>query len=118
MNIRKVLSNIYDFFVSSRRSGTTTLIKKIASENDVWVLVLNQEHKKEFGEKAISIEYLKDTKGRNPKPILIDNHTLIKLAEYSIIEIQSLDLEIEKRNKFIRKISDDIEEFERKNRLT
>lgn len=118
MNIRKVLSNIYDFFVSSRRSGTTTLIKKIASENDVWVLVLNQEHKKEFGEKAISIEYLKDTKGRKSKPILIDNLTLIMLTEYSIIEIQSLDLEIEKRNKFIRKISDDIKEFERKNRLT
>ena len=115
MNIRKLLSNLYSFVTDLRRSGTTTLIKKVASENDVWVLVPNQQMKKEFGESGVTFDELDRMKGCKPKPILLDNYTLLQLSELSLNEYERLDSMIKKRNRLIRTIRDEINLFEREN---
>ena len=112
-NIRKLFFNLFSFVTDLRRSGTTTLIKKVASENDVWVLVPNQESKKEFGEGAITFYELDKMKGCEPKPILLDNYTLLKLSELSLNEYERLDFSIKERNRLVRNIKREIEEFER-----
>ena len=115
MNVRKLLTNLFSFVTDLRRSGTTTLIKKVASENDVWVLVPNQQMKKEFGESAVTFEELDRIKGCKSKPILLDNYTLLQLSELSLNEYERLDLSIKKRNRLIRTIRDEIRLFEREN---
>ncbi len=115
MNIRKLLSNLYSFVTDLRRSGTTTLIKKVASENDIWVLVPNQQMKKEFGESGVTFDEIDRMKGFKPKPILLDNYTLLQLSELSLNEYKRLDLMIKKRNRLIRTIRDEINLFEREN---
>ena len=115
MNIRKLLSNLFSFVTDLRRSGTTTLIQKVASENDVWVLVPNQQMKKEFGKSGVTFDELGRMKGCKAKPILLDNYTLLQLSELSLNEYERLDLMIKKRNRLIRTIRDEIRLFERKN---
>lgn len=113
--IRRFLKNLLGFTVGLRRSGTTTLIKKVAEQNDVWVIVPNQEQKKLFGDYVLSLQELDKMQGSKPKPILLDNSTIMKLTEMSIEEIENLDLAIKKRNKLIRTIRDEISNFERGN---
>lgn len=115
MTIRKYWMNIFSFFTSLRRSGTTTLIKNIAAENDVWVLVPNEEMRKEFGDKGITLQELDRMESVKPKPILLDNYTMLKLSELSINEFLKLELSIKKRNRLIRTIRDEIKLFEREN---
>lgn len=111
--IRRFLKNLLRFTVGLRRSGTTTLIKKVAEQNDVWVIVPNQEQKKLFGDYALSLHELDKMQGCKPKPILLDNSTIMRLTEMSIEEMENLDLAIKKRNKLIRTIRDEISNFER-----
>lgn len=113
--IRRFLKNLLGFTVGLRRSGTTTLIKKVAEQNDVWVIVPNQEQKKLFGDYALSLHELDKMQGSKPKPILLDNSTIMRLTEMSIEEMENLDLAIKKRNKLIRTIRDEISNFERSN---
>jgi len=113
--IRRYLKNLFEFTVGLRRSGTTTLIKKVAEQNDVWVIVPNQETKKMFGDYALSISELDKMKGCKVKPILLDNSTIMQLCELSLDEMNNLNLAIKKRNKLIRTIRDEISNFERDN---
>ena len=115
MNIRKLLSNLFSFVTDLRRSGTSTLIQKVASENDVWVLVPNQQMKEKFGESGVTFDELDRMKGCKSKPILLDNHSLLQLSELSLNEYERLDLMIKKRNRLIRTIRDEIRLFEREN---
>lgn len=110
--IRRVLLYLAAFVANQRGSGTTTLIKKIASENDVWVLVYDQKQKKQFGDSAITLGELANMDGYNSKPILIDNHALLELASTSDEEFKRLDSLIERRNKLIKTIRDEIDKFE------
>lgn len=92
MNIKHILSGIVAFLLENRRTGATTLIKKIAEENDVWVLARSKDHAKEFGDKGISIQDLKF--GSAKKPILVDNGTLLLLlgdARKEIIHIEEIN---------------------------
>lgn len=115
MKIRKLLSNLVAFATDLRRSGTTTLIKKVASENDVWVLVPNEKMKKEFGESGVTVEELERMEGYKQKPILLDNYTFLQLSELSLKEYERLDLMIKKRNRLIRTIRDEIRLLEKEN---
>ncbi len=56
MRFQQMIKDLYIFFLALRRSGTSYLIKQIANDHDVYVLVANNESKKGFGEKAISIQ--------------------------------------------------------------
>lgn len=117
MNIKKAWLDLFSFVTSLRRSGTTSLIKRVAAENDVWVLVPDMLTKQEFGESGITLQDLDKLHGHSQKPILVDNYTLIKLSELTMNEFENLELKIKERNNLIRKIRDDIMLFERKNSL-
>lgn len=112
MEIKDLFSGILEFVIRSRRTGTTTLIKKVASENDVWVLVPNSESKEEFGKSGISFSDLSKMGGSNPKPILLDNYTLLRLTELSLEEFARLNSMIERRDRLIRIIQNEIKIFE------
>lgn len=115
MNFRKLVRNLYAFLLSQRQSGTTTLLKKIAAENDVWVLVPNATMKNEFGESTITFDDLSHAQGRKVKPIFMDNFTMMQLCEFFENELIDKDLKITKQYSLINKIKTDIEMFERLN---
>jgi hypothetical protein len=117
MRIRRIISNLYAFLLDFRQSGTTTLLKKVALENDVWVLVPDEKLKKEFGEKGVTFDDLTRLKGKTKKPILFDNYTLLQLTEFTLDEFKDLERAIEYRNTLIKKIKDDIALFERVNNI-
>ncbi len=79
--MKDVFKSVFNFILSQRRSGTTTLIKKIADENDVWVLVPNMSDSLQFKKgSAISVYQLTNNPGiLEGRPILVDNATLLKL---------------------------------------
>lgn len=81
--MKNVFKSVFNFILSQRRSGTTTLIKKIADENDVWVLVPNMSDSLQFKKgSAISIHQLaNNSNGMEGKPILVDNATLLRLMD-------------------------------------
>jgi len=113
-NKMSLLVKLYDFVLSMRRSGTSSFIKKIASENDVYILVATIEEKKEFGKNAISFGELDKMKGKPPKPILIDNHAMLVGCNDLFTERQKLREQIKDRNELIEGIKNSIDIFERK----
>jgi Cft2 family RNA processing exonuclease len=113
MNIRKLLSNLFSFVTDLRRSGTTTLIQKVASENDVWVLVPNQQIKVDMknkienkhNSKQLNILAVRSSKINRLKEIkeasvtdLVGGENLVWLMKKIIIEqnerIEQLELKV------------------------
>ena len=113
-------SNLLSFMQEQRRSGTSTLLKKIAKENDVWILVPTEKEKDMFDGKGITFLDIENNKikGQKPKPILVDNYTLIKLSEQALLEFSELRNKINSRNTLIRNIKEEIKLFERENNTT
>lgn len=95
---------LYSFFISQRRSGTTTLLKEIAKKNDVWILVPNEADKKQFGDKAISFSDIEKTIPESKKPVLVDNHTMLKLHDVFKANIIELKNSIKDRDMLINSI--------------
>lgn len=116
MKFSDKLRNICQFLFNQRGSGTTTLIKKISDENDVYVLVPNEQIKRMFGKNAISVNDLYSDAGLSPKPILMDNSMLLELVDNSLKEINHLNTKVNRRNQFIKKIKEDIDQFYRENK--
>lgn len=116
MKFTDKLRNICQFLFNQRGSGTTTLIKKISDENDVYVLVPNEQIKKVFGKNAISINDIYYNVRLSPKPVLMDNSMLLELVDNSLKEINYLKTKVYKRNQFIKKIKEDIDQFYRENK--
>lgn len=56
--MKRILRQLGIFVLSFRRSGTSSLIKKIASEHDIIVIVAKAEQKEEFGKYAYSLSEL------------------------------------------------------------
>jgi len=113
MNIKKLLGDMYLFFKKLRGSGTTSLLAKIAKENDVWVIVNNFEEGIQFGDKAVTLDMLKDhAYGFDNKPILIDNHVLLILLEESIHKIDDQEEAIRSRTEVLRTLKRAIKSFE------
>lgn len=114
MSFINIMHSIRDFFLFNRRSGTTTLINKIAEKENIWILVANNDEVKLFpkhGDKVISILDLDDLHLMEPRPILVDNHTIIKIVE--LVQSNTLDMqkEINDRNDLLKDIRDAIEMF-------
>lgn len=99
--IKIQLERLFLFFIRSRHSESTSLIKKIAEENDVWVVASNQEQVEKFGDKGVTItdEMSDRLLGLESKPILIDNYTMINLLEDSLNRIDSLESQLVKTSK-------------------
>lgn len=115
MKLLAILNRLTSFLTGNRGSGTTTLLKKIAEENDVWVLVPTEEMSSEFGDKGITLSHLPI--GGEKKPILFDNYTLIYLTEAASDEILGLMEKIRRRDDLIRDIEAKISVYKLKDGL-
>lgn len=117
MKIREILQAIYRTVFEARRMGTSTMLKKLASENDVYILVPNGKCKEMFGDSAITFgELIKNGGlGRSPKPLLLDNFTLLELTRETFDEIARLEGEVVRRDQLIHTISRAISNFEKGN---
>lgn len=107
-----VFADIFQFFASNRRTGSSTLIKEIADKNDVYVLVANIDQEKYFGKKGISMTNLKQVQGKQAKPILVDNYTMLQLSQDAYTKINQLSDKIKERDRMILAIKNTIAEFE------
>jgi len=91
MNIKRMMSNFLSMLMERRQSGTTTLIKKIAQENDVYVIVHNQQMIQEFDKsirhKIVPLENIRILEMAEKKPILVDNAVLHLILREGLLEI-------------------------------
>lgn len=104
MKIHDTLHHLFKFFISWRGAGTTTLIDKIAKENDCIVLVGQDTERK--GDNYITFQdlYNHSYRGRSHKPILVDNHVLLEIVEQAINELDSRAQIIKRRNDILQRI--------------
>lgn len=114
--VKQMLHGLMNFFQEQRRSGTTTMILKIAKENDVYVLLPNLEmadtEYKEVKGKCVNMQYLRDMTGKPTKPILVDNFTMLELIQKSYNEIAHQEHEVAERHKALLDIKKIIGSFE------
>lgn len=99
----KYVYYILRFIQSQRRSGTTTLIQKIATENDCHVVVrysddIKKQYPKELWDKCITLEQLFNLEGIPPKPILFETPAIKHLCEmakerYEIVSDQNFRMD-------------------------
>ena len=89
--IVKTLQSFLSFLIRNRQSGHTTLVNKLAKENDVYVIVHNTKAKeifdKDVQEKLYTINQFQRLLGKDKKPILVDNATLHKLFTDALLEM-------------------------------
>lgn len=88
--MKLTLEKIISFFRSQRATGTTTLIKKIAKDNDVWLLMPTAASKGNFKDIKNVLSLSDNLDGLPPKPILVDNHTMLFIAEMTVGTIDTL----------------------------
>lgn len=81
----KQVKNLLTFLGFQRRGGTTTLIEKIASENDCWIVVrFHEDVKRSFPklkEKCITIDQLESFRELPKKPVLFETPAIKELLE-------------------------------------
>jgi len=77
----KLIQQLLLFLKTFRRSGTTTLLQRIAKREDVWVLVEHHDNLKDFHGKGVVVGGLRQLMGTHPKPILVDNGLLLKILQ-------------------------------------
>lgn len=113
MNIRKVISNLLCFFLSTRQINYSEKIAKIAKKNDLYILVPNERDKYNFENPEICIS-LGDLNKMNGKDLIIilDNYTILKIFENLQLEIESLDKTIELKKETISQYDYLINEIE------
>jgi hypothetical protein len=112
--MKNIIKPLFEFLLRMRRSGTTTLLLKIAKENDVYVLVPSHDMPgyEEVKDKTVSIQQLETSQGLKGKPILIDNYTLIKYAEWANKQLDNITEEMVNRNKALYHIKNHIAQYE------
>lgn len=112
----RLLHDFYTWVLSLRRSGTSSLLERIAKTEDVYVLVPTADEKKDkkWKGKALCFEDLKRT-GLKPKPILIDNHFMIELADRAYKYQLELESKVQVRNSLLYQIKANLLQFEKRN---
>lgn len=112
----KLLHAFHMWILGMRRSGTSSLLEKIAKSNDVYILVPTEEEKRDrkWNGKAISFNDL-NKEGLKPKPLLLDNHSMIKFSELAYNYSKELEGKLMDRNKLLSKIKADLIHFENRN---
>jgi hypothetical protein len=119
IGIKKKLQNILSHLINNRQVGTTTLIHKIAKENDVYVLVDKLEERDDFDksvrknivtpETLHKLEGKPGEPGKPGKPFLVDNGVLHRLLVDAILEMGKKDEIIAHREHVITSIQDVIQ---------
>lgn len=87
----KLLKNVVEFILNNRRSGTTTLIKKIAEDNSCYVVVSDDEDiKREYTEikdKCITLKNLVGMGIGDIRPILFTPEAVSEICNGAIAKI-------------------------------
>jgi len=112
----RLLHDFYQWVVGMRRSGTSSLLEKIAKTEDVYILVPTQKEKedKKWNGKALCFSDL-ERGAIKPKPILVDNHFMIELASKAIEYQSELERQTLYRNSLLNNIKTQLSAFERTN---
>lgn len=86
----EIFDKVLYFYQHNRKSGTTTYIKEALKQNDAWVLSPNSTSffRESFGKNMVSIGDNIHFRQKNPKPILVDNYTMIKLMGTASMDIK------------------------------
>lgn len=111
----KYVYYVLNFILKNRRSGTTTLIKKIAAENDCYIVVrFHQEIKyyEEVKDKCITLEQLFNFDGLPTKPILFESQAIKELCELAKERFEVVRNQNFKRDVLLQKIKQSLVEFE------
>lgn len=108
MKIGKILNNLLSFLLSNRQTGTTSFLEKIATENNVWVIVARHKEKPKFNGKALAIDELNHVRGLDRRPILIDNHTMLCILEDINSDYNNLLIKYDRNEKLIEEITKSI----------
>jgi hypothetical protein len=111
MKIGKILDNLLSFLLSNRQTGTTSLLEKIAAENNVWVIVAKHQEKPKFNGKALTIDELNHARGLDRRPILIDNHTMLWILEDINSDHNNLLIKYNRSEKLIEEITESINRY-------
>jgi hypothetical protein len=109
----KLLHDFNLWVLGLRRSGTSSLLERIAKKEDVYILVPTEKEKRDpkWNGKALSFEDLRKD-GLKPKPILLDNHAMLEFSETAYRYAHKLEGELKDRNKLLIRIKADIANFE------
>ena len=112
----KYVYYVLNFILKNRRSGTTTLIKKIAAENDCYVVVrYQQEIKHEYDDikgKCITLEQLFNFDGLPSKPILFETQAIKELCELAKERFEVVRGQNFKRDVLLQKIKQSLIDFD------
>jgi len=110
------LHYFYQWVAGMRRSGTSSLLERIAQTEDVYILVPTQKEKddKKWNGKALCFSDL-ERGAIKPKPILVDNHFMIELADKAIKYQSELERKVRYRNALLYNIKTQLSAFERTN---
>ena len=111
----KYIYYVLNFILHNRKSGTTTLIRKIAAENDCYIVVRFSreiESYKDVKDKCITLEQLFDFKNLPKKPILFESQAIKEMCElakasYEVVKNQNL-----RRDALLKNIKQSLEIFE------
>lgn len=106
------LKSLMGLLANTRQTGQTTLLNKIAKNEDVYIVVHNHQMKELFNrnnqKKIISISELDKLRGAKPKPFLIDNALLYQIIHDSQEKIDNQSYIISNYRKTINVITDEI----------
>jgi len=112
----KFINYAIKFILNNRRSGTTTLIKKIALENDCYVVVryldeIRTEYK-EIKDKCITLEQLFKCEGLPKKPVIFETQAIRYICELAQERFDVVQNQNFKRDVLLTKIKNSLKEFE------
>lgn len=112
----RFIYHVLGFILKNRRGGTTTLIKKIAAENDCYVVVrFHDEIKHEYRdikEKCLTLEQLLNFDGLPAKPILFETQAIKEMCELAKERFEVVRNQNFKRDVLLQKIKQSLVDFE------
>lgn len=88
---RKEIEAIYNYFRSSRRCGHTTLAKEATKDKGYIVFPTMKDGKLQQCENAISPLEMNRFMGKEYKPTILDNHTVMEMCIASLKAFDTID---------------------------
>jgi hypothetical protein len=104
---RKEIEAIYNYFRSSRRCGHTTLAKEATKDKGYVVFPTIKDGKLQQCQNAISPLEMSRFMGREYKPTILDNHTVLEMC---IASLRAFD-EVSSKSETIEALRDSISQL-------
>ena len=106
--IQDIFRRFLAFMMNNRKTGHTSLLEKIAKENDVYIIIDHQESKKNFSEDVhanlVPLTELYRLEGIENKPVLIDNDALQTMLRQMLLECGTLEEQNKLRDHHLQQI--------------